>query len=67
MAGDWLNVRQAAEHIGAKAEFIYDACAVKGLRHVRLGGKRNIRLRPEWLDEWMSEFEVVNAGGQLAA
>jgi excisionase family DNA binding protein len=67
MNGTWLTAQQAAQHIGAGVALIYDACATKGLRHVRLGGKRNIRLRQEWLDVWMAEFEVANGENQRAA
>jgi excisionase family DNA binding protein len=30
---------------------IYDACAVGGLKHVKLG-YRTIRVRREWVDDW---------------
>ena len=56
----WLTAAQAAMRIGVSVEFIYDACAIKGLPHVRLGGGRNIRIRPEKLDQWMLHFEVEN-------
>ena len=57
---EYLTAAQAAQRIGVSVEFIYDACAVGGLRHVRLGGKRNIRIKPEWQDEWMLQSVVVN-------
>jgi len=56
----WLTASQAAQRIGVSVEFVYDACAAKGLQHVRLGGRRNIRIKPERLEEWMSQFEVAN-------
>jgi excisionase family DNA binding protein len=57
---EYLNVQEAADRIGVNKDFIYTACAVKGLRHIRLGGKRNIRIRPEDLDTWMESHAVVN-------
>jgi excisionase family DNA binding protein len=57
----WMTVKEAAKRIGASVEFVYDACSANGLKHTRLGGKRNIRIKPEHLDEWMEQFEVVNA------
>lgn len=56
----WLNVPESAARIGVAVESIYDACATGGLKHVRLFGRRNIRIRPEWLDEWMLRFAVEN-------
>jgi excisionase family DNA binding protein len=66
MSGLWLTAQQAAQHIGAGVALIYDACATGGLKHVRLCGKRNIRLRQEWVDAWMAGF-VVNGEVQRAA
>jgi excisionase family DNA binding protein len=57
----YLTVAEAAKRIGVSNEFIYDACAIKGLKHTRLGGRRNIRIRTDWLDEWMLESAIVNA------
>jgi excisionase family DNA binding protein len=56
----WLSPAAAARYLGVSAQFIYDACASKGLRHAKLAGRRNIRIRPEWLDTWMSQHEQVN-------
>ena len=49
----WLTVRQAAEYLGLSPDTIYDACARGHLRHARVGGRRSIRLRTEWLDAWL--------------
>lgn len=56
----YLKPAQAAKRIGVATEFIYDACASMGLKHTRLGGKRNIRITPAALDEWMKKSERVN-------
>ena len=48
----WLNVAEAAEYAGLSRDTIYTACEARLLRHVRVGGRRAIRLRREWLDEW---------------
>ncbi len=49
----WLDAQAAATLIGVSKGYIYDACQTGGLRHTRLGGKRNLRIKSEWLDEWM--------------
>jgi hypothetical protein len=51
----WLNVGEAADTI-------YTACERSELRHVRIGGRRCIRVRPEWLDEWYERNTRHSAG-----
>jgi excisionase family DNA binding protein len=62
----WLTVSQAAARAKVGERLIYNACRDKKLRHVRLGGRRDIRLRAEWIDEWLSaqviESEPVTSG-----
>ena len=53
-ARGWLTVREAAEYLRVGVDLIYDACAVGGLKHVKLG-HRTIRLRREWVDTWADE------------
>lgn len=52
----WLNVGDAADHAGVCRDTIYTACERRELRHVRIGGRRTIRLKREWLDEWFERF-----------
>ena len=47
----WITPRDAAAYLNVGVDIIYDGCAAKGLKHVRLG-HRTIRLRREWLDAW---------------
>ncbi len=52
----WLKVPQAALYAGVSRDTIYTACERNELRHVRVGGRRAIRLNPEWIDEWLERF-----------
>jgi len=49
--GDWLSPKKAAERLDISVDTIYDACANRGLRHVKLGHS-TIRIPQEWLEEW---------------
>ena len=49
----WLNVGEGAVYAGLSRDTIYTACERKELRHVRVGGRRSIRLKPEWIDAWL--------------
>ena len=48
----WLTVGDAAEYAGVCRDTIYTACERREIRHVRIGGRRSIRLKREWIDEW---------------
>jgi excisionase family DNA binding protein len=56
----WLKVPQAAQYAGVSRDTIYTACARNELRHVRGGGRRAIRLKPEWVDDWLERFARGN-------
>jgi excisionase family DNA binding protein len=49
----WLNVTEAAEYAGVSRDTIYTACERRELDHARIGGRRAIRLKPEWIDRWL--------------
>jgi excisionase family DNA binding protein len=49
----WLNVGEGAEYAGLSRDTIDTACERKELRHVHVGGRRSIRLKPEWIDDWL--------------
>lgn len=52
---EWLTAREAAVRLRVSVETIYDACNAGGLTHSRIGGRRSIRIKPEWLDSWMTQ------------
>jgi excisionase family DNA binding protein len=49
----WLTVNEGAEYAGVSKDTIYTACERREMRHARIGGRRSIRLKPEWIDEWL--------------
>lgn len=49
----WLTVIEAAEYSGLSRDTIYTACERRELRHAGVGGRRTIRLKPEWIDAWL--------------
>lgn len=52
----WLTVADAAHHAGVSKDTIYTACERGELRHVRIGGRRAIRLRATWIDDWLEQY-----------
>jgi excisionase family DNA binding protein len=59
----WLNVTEGAEHAGVSRDTIYKACERGELCNARIGGRRSIRLKPEWIDAWLER----HATGTIAA
>ena len=49
----WLTVAEGAAYAGISCDTVYTACERRELRHVRIGGRRAIRLKPEWIDAWL--------------
>jgi excisionase family DNA binding protein len=51
----WLTVSEGAEYAGVSRDTIYTACERRELHHARIGGRRSIRLKPEWIDAWLEQ------------
>jgi excisionase family DNA binding protein len=49
----WLTVIEAAEYAGVSRDTIYTACERREIRHARVGGRRAIRLKTDWIDAWL--------------
>ena len=64
----WMNVNDAAEYAGVCRDTIYTAVERGELRHVRIGGRRSIRLKTQWIDEWLERHTrvVPTARGEIA-
>ena len=54
----WLNVSEAAEYAGVSRDTIYTACVRQELRSARVSGRRAIRIRPHWIDNWLEQHST---------
>jgi excisionase family DNA binding protein len=51
----WLTVGEGAEYANLSRDTIYTACERHELRHVRISGRRTIRLKAVWIDAWLEQ------------
>jgi excisionase family DNA binding protein len=69
----WMRVADAAEYADVSRDTIYTACERNEMRHVRIGGRRSIRLKAEWIDAWLehhvrgAERQGQRSGGSMGA
>ena len=49
----WLPPRGGAKRADVGVKTIYRAVQAGQLRAARVGGRRELRIRPEWIDEWL--------------
>jgi excisionase family DNA binding protein len=59
----WLTASEAAEHAAVSTDTIYTACVRSELRYTRIGGRRNIRFRKQWIDDWLERYSQVTPMG----
>ena len=55
----WLTVTEAAEYAGVSRDTIYTACEQRELGHARIGGRRAIRLKLQWIDAWLERHALA--------
>lgn len=55
-ASPWLTVREAADRARCGVKLIYREVRAKRLRAARVGGRRELRLRAEWIDSWLDAY-----------
>jgi excisionase family DNA binding protein len=58
-ATPWLTVIEAAERARCGPKLIYREVRAKRLRAARVGGRRELRLLPEWVDQWLLAASTV--------
>jgi excisionase family DNA binding protein len=49
----WLRVDEAAARAQCGTRMLYREVQAKRLRAVRVGGRRSLRFRAEWIDAWL--------------
>ena len=49
----WLTVSEAADRARCGVKTIYREVQAGRLRAARIGGRRELRLKREWVDEWL--------------
>jgi excisionase family DNA binding protein len=50
---DWLNIREAATYTRCGVKTLYRAIRGGQLRAARVGGRRKVVVRREWLDAYL--------------
>jgi excisionase family DNA binding protein len=55
----WLTVAEAAQRARCGVKTVYREVRTGRLRAARIGGRRELRLRPEWVDGWLDETSAV--------
>jgi excisionase family DNA binding protein len=55
MSKVWLTLQEAASRVQTHESTLRRAIRAGRLRHTRVGGRKLIRLKPEWIDEWLME------------
>jgi excisionase family DNA binding protein len=53
--GVWMTAADAAKYCKVGVTTIYSAITSGALRCVRVNGRRNIRTKAVWLDEWFEQ------------
>jgi excisionase family DNA binding protein len=56
----WLKVRDAAARARCGVKVIYREVNAGRLRAARIGGRRELRVREDWLDQWLTSSATVS-------
>ena len=64
-ATPWLTLKEAAAYARCGTRIAYQAIRRGELRHVRVGGRKEIRVKAAWIDAWLEAIalpiEIVEA------
>ena len=53
LASPWLTVREAAARARCGPKLLYREVSARRLRAAVVGGRRALRFRVEWIDNWL--------------
>jgi excisionase family DNA binding protein len=56
----WITVDEAATRARCGIKLIYREVRAGRLKAVRIGGRRELRLRPEWIDTWLNRDPMAH-------
>ena len=54
----WLTAKEAGSRGRVGEKVIYRETKAGRLRAARVGGRRELRLRPEWVDQWLEATAI---------
>ena len=58
-ATPWIEVNEAAARARCGVKLLYREIRAGRLQAARVGGRRELRLRAEWIDAWLSAQTTV--------
>jgi hypothetical protein len=65
-ATPWKNAEQAGQRMGGRSKrFVMKEVNAGRLRAARIGGRRTVLTRDEWIDHWLRVSGVVRADHRL--
>ena len=59
LATPWLTVTEAAARARCGVKLLYREVQANRLQATRIGGRRELRFRAEWVDEWLMTHRVI--------
>ncbi len=54
----WLTPEQAAARAQVGKRVVYNEVKAGRLRAARIGGRRELRIKPDWIDAWLEQSAV---------
>ena len=57
----WLTRREAAAYVQVSEATIGREVRRGRLRHARVGGRRSLRFRRDWIDDWLAAAQPAEA------
>jgi excisionase family DNA binding protein len=58
-ASPWLTLKEGAAYARTGTRIVYQAIRAGQLRAVRVGGRRELRIKREWIDAFLETLEVT--------